>query len=68
MLLANVGKHWFHTKRGNMVADLGTRKGATVQQVSPGSPWIEGLPWMRKDSSEFPLSTVEDIKLSASEK
>ena len=61
-------KRWFHTKRGNMVADLGTRKGATVQQVSPGSPWIEGLPWMRKDSSEFPLATVEDIKLSASDK
>ena len=59
---------WYHTKRQNMVADLGTRKGATVQQVSPGSPWIEGLPWMREASSEFPLSTVEDIKLSASEK
>ena len=59
---------WYHTRRQNMVADLGTRKGATVQQVSPGSPWIEGLPWMRKASSEFPLSTVEDIKLSASEK
>ena len=59
---------WFHTKRENMVADLGTRKGATVEQVSPGSPWIEGLPWMRGDPSSFPLSTVDEIKLSASEK
>ena len=60
--------NWFHTKRENMVADLGTRKGATVEQVSPGSPWIEGLPWMREEPMSFPLSTVADIKLSASEK
>ena len=58
---------WFHTKRANMVADIGTRKGATIEQVSPGSPWIEGLPWMREDSSKFPLASVEEIKLSAKE-
>ena len=59
---------WRHTKRENMVADLGTRKGATVQQVSPGSPWIEGQPWMRGDPSTFPLSTIDDIRLTAMEK
>ena len=59
---------WVHTKRENMIADLGTRKGARVDQIGPNSEWICGKPWMRGCPSDFPFSSVDDIKLSAREK
>ena len=59
---------WFYTKRENMIADLGTRKGATIDDVREDSPWNKGLPWMRGREEDFPLETVEDLILSAREK
>ena len=38
----------------NVVADLGTRRGATINDILPGSKWDIGLPWMTKDVSQFP--------------
>ena len=51
-----------------MIADIGTRKGAKLENVSENSVWIKGLDWMHKDKSEFPVSTVNEIKLCTSEK
>ena len=59
---------WFYTKRENMIADLGTRKGATIDDVREDSPWNKGLPWMRGREEDFPLETIEDLILSAREK
>ena len=59
---------WFHTKRENNIADLGTRKGAKLSDVDANSDWINGLPWMRGPSEEFPIQTVEQISLSNREK
>ena len=52
---------WFHTTTENMVADLGTRKGAKIKQIGPESPWNEGLSWMHGKESEFPIVSKEDI-------
>ena len=60
--------NWFHTSRDNMTADVGTRRGATIEQIGPESPWIKGKPWMQGSPDQFPFSTVEEIKLSSSEK
>ena len=59
---------WFHTTTENMVADLGTRKGAKIKQIGPESPWNEGLSWMHGKESEFPIVSIEDIILSCKEK
>ena len=59
---------WRYTPRKNMIADIGTRKGAKLEDVSENSVWIKGLDWMHKDKSEFPVSTVNEIKLCMSEK
>ena len=59
---------WFHTDRSNNIADLGTRKGATIDDVKPGSLWDKGLPWMSEKEENFPLKTVNDLILSAREK
>ena len=60
-------KKWFYTKSENMVADLGTRKGVTIKEVSPGSPWIDGLPWMHDQAENFPIKSVSDLVLSSKE-
>ena len=59
---------WYHVRRKDMIADLGTRKGARIEDVGPNSPWIQGLPWMREEESEFPIKTIADIVLSGKEK
>ena len=50
------------------MVDLGTRKGVTIDQVQPGSPWIDGLPWMRESAKYFPLQSVTDLKLSSKDR
>ena len=49
------------------MVDLGTRKRVTIEQVQPGSPWIDGLPWMRESAENFPLQSVTDLKLPSKE-
>ena len=46
-----------------MIADLGTQKGAKIKDVMDNSTWINGYSWMKGESSEFPVKTVEEIKL-----
>ena len=58
---------WRHIDGSNMPADLGTRKGVKVEDVSEDSPWCKGLPWMVKAEDEFPTSTIEDVRLSQQE-
>lgn len=59
---------WYYTESKNMIADLGTRKGATIEQVGPDSHWNNGLPWMKESPDNFPLRKIEDIILSAKAK
>ena len=50
-----------------MAADIGTRKGAKVEDVREGSTWINGYSWMSGPVDEFPAKTIEEITLSKSE-
>ena len=51
-----------HSK--DMIADLGTRKGAKTVDVFEESKWMNGLPWMRLEKSSFPVLSLQEIKLS----
>ena len=55
---------WKYVKSADMPADLGTRKGATVKDVSMDSKWQNGYDWMKLNSSEFPMKSYEEIKSS----
>ena len=55
---------WFYIQSKNNVADIGTRKGAQIKDVSSDSNWINGLPWMTTDEDQFPTMTVDDINFS----
>lgn len=58
---------WFYVNTNNMIADIGTRKGATLKDVSRTSTWINGFDWMHLDHSQFPIKSAENLKLSDSE-
>ena len=57
----------FHVSSDMNPADIGTRKGASIEDVAPGSEWESGKPWMKLSFNELRqsdiLSSVEDIKL-----
>ena len=59
---------WLLVKGTDMVADIGTRRGATLADVLAGSEWHDGKPWMKKEVSEFPALKYKDITLSEEEK
>ena len=42
--------NWYFAKSKDMVVDLWKRKGITIDQVQPGSPWIDGFPWMQESA------------------
>ena len=46
-----------------MLADLGTRKGASISKISSSSCWINGLDWMKGNKKDFPVKSVNDLKL-----
>ena len=55
---------WHLVEGKDMAADIGTRKGATIADVSEGSVWINGYEWMSGPVEEFPMKTIEQVKLS----
>ena len=60
-------KSWKYVNSKDIIANLGTRKGAKVADVCDGTSWINGYPWMKLDEVEFPAKTVYEIKLTNNE-
>ena len=58
---------WRYVHSSDLIADLGTRVGASITDISPGSAWIQGYSWMSKEISSFPVKTCSEIKLTNSE-
>ena len=44
-----------------MIADLGTKRSASLDDVGPESQWICGLDWMSGDKSVFPVWTADEL-------
>ena len=58
---------WFFIDSENNMADLGTRKGAKISDISEESDWINGKEWCRGEKSDFPIKSVDDLKLTDDE-
>ena len=59
---------WFHVESELNPADVGTRKGANIDDISRDSKWINGEPWMRLPLDELRgsvLKDINDVKLRA---
>ena len=59
---------WYWVPSLEMPCDIGTRRSGTVKDVGNRSPWKEGLSWMKEDASEFPLKSLDEVKLEAVDK
>ena len=55
---------WKFVTSQNMIADIGTRRGATLADVSGDSIWFNGFQWMHEAVVTFPAKTVDEIKLN----
>ena len=56
-------ENWFYIGSGNMTADLGTRKGVKIAEVSENSSWINGQEW-ETDRRDFPIKSYDEVRLS----
>ena len=50
-----------------MIADLGTRRVDDLKLVDQNSIRINDFDWMRKDSKEFPIKSLDQIRLRREE-
>jgi len=51
---------WVYVQSKDMIADIGTRRCVSIDEVNQSSTWTNGFPWMFKSKSEFPSMTIED--------
>ena len=58
---------WRYIKITTDTTDIGTRRRATLEDISTESVWINGYPWIKLDINEFPTKTNEEIKLDQQE-
>ena len=58
---------WQYINTKYMLADIATRKGATLEDINQTSTWINGAEWMKYKEEDFPTQTVSQIILSNSE-
>eukprot|EP00794_Sanderia_malayensis_P006911 gene6911-biopygen5645 len=55
---------WVYIQSNDMVADIGTRRCTSINDVNQSSVWTSGHPWMRQSRSSFPSKTIEEINLT----
>ena len=58
---------WFFISSHNMIADLGRRRVNDLRLVDQNSTWINDFDWMRKDNKDFPIKSLDQIRLSREE-
>jgi hypothetical protein len=54
---------WRYVESKENIADIGTRKGATLDCLGPDGVWTNGYEWMRGEEADFPVKTVEQVIL-----
>jgi len=58
---------WVYVQTNDMIADIGTRRCTSVEEVDQSSVWTTGYPWMKQSSTSFPSKTMEEITLTNSQ-
>ena len=58
---------WFYVEGKNNPSHISTHKGVQVSDVGSESVWICGHDWMKWPEGKFPLKTVDELILSATE-
>ena len=63
-LTPNASDVWRHVDSTHMTADIGTRRGAKLSDVSETSPWVKGPQWAQNERETFPVRSAAEIKLT----
>ena len=58
---------WRYVRSADMIADIGTRRCSSIEEIKPESLWFTGYPWMKGDEKDFPVKTIEEVTLTNSE-
>ena len=58
---------WYYVHSHDMIADIGTRRCSSIEEVDQDSVWANGFEWMRGDNVDFPTMTADQIKLNNNE-
>ena len=56
MLETTNAEQWHYAKSKYNIADLGTRKNATVEDIGKDSIWQKGPPWLQMEMENWPIS------------
>jgi len=67
VLRFSIAEDWAYVNTDNMPADIGTRRGASINDILPNSTWLNGHEWMRKNQKDFPVKSYEEIKQKCNE-
>jgi hypothetical protein len=60
-------EEWYYVSTKLMIADIGTRKGVSLQEVKSNSAWINGYEWMKKPLEDLPIMSINQVKLTNEE-
>ena len=63
-LTGDTSNVWRHVDSKHMTADIGTRRGAKLTDISDTSPYVTGPEWAQYDKDLFPVKSANEIKLS----
>ncbi|XP_066929622.1 uncharacterized protein [Clytia hemisphaerica] len=58
---------WVYVQTNDMIADIGTRRCTSVEEVDQSSVWTTDYPWMKQSSTSFPSKTMGEITLTNSQ-
>ena len=59
--------NWYHIATEFMIADLATRKGVKISDISEDSIWVNNHEWAKYEQEKFPITSIRQIKLSKNE-
>ena len=52
---------WRYIHTSNMISDLETRRGTTLEDINSSCQWINWLSWINKEVEDFPMKTVRKL-------
>ena len=58
---------WFYVDSKNNSADIATRRGAKLADISPNSVWVTGHDWAKHEREKFPIKSFQSLKMSNNE-
>ena len=60
-------EEWYYVDSANMIADIGTRKRSSTQDIKEDSEWIQGFEWIKGSENQLPMKSRNEVLLTSKE-